>query len=333
VIVLAMADQNKVEEKFEGGVRFVLVDNQWVPVHEGLVDEPQEQIPDYLEVLKQKREQEKMEDAMLAQGQLPPHLAIAEAKAEKKRLKAKQKNTGVLISGFRKTGSPLDVEEFADWITKFAGVVKKNPETRRRIVKLKTNEDGSFSGDVLVVFFRPESVQQALDIVEGMEYESGFRLTVKRAKKEKKEGGGEKSTARKKDKRIKLYDQEKELDWEEEEEKLHVIVTGLFTLDEVRQGSVDFYDELKSDLEAELSKMGIVKGIKIFNYNPDGVVAVKFEKSKGAIRCVDIMNGRFFAGRQLKCFYYDGFTNYDVPESEEDRRARIAKFGDWLGNT
>lgn len=145
-------------EKFEDGVRWVLVDGQWVPEHVEAAEEVQE-IPDYLEILKQKREQEKMEDAMIAQGKLPPHLALAEAKAEKKRQKAKQKNTGVLISGLP-TNKTIDEDEFADWVTKFAGVIKKNPETRKRIVKFKKNDDGTFSGDVLVVFFRPESVQQ-----------------------------------------------------------------------------------------------------------------------------------------------------------------------------
>lgn len=313
------------EEKVEDGVRWVLVEGQWAPVYE----EAQEEIPDYLEVLKKKREQEKMEDAMLAQGQLPPHLALAEAKAEKKRQKAKQKNTGVLISGLPESG--VDVEEFGDWVSKFAGVIKKNPETRQRIIKLKTKEDGSFSGEVLVVFFRPESVQQAISILEGMEFVPGYPVSVKRAIKAKKEGE-EPQGRKKRDRRVKLYDQEKELDWEEEEEKLHVILTGMFTLQEVREAGTDFYDELKADLEAELSKMGKVKSIKIFHYNPDGVVAVKFEKSKGAIRCIERMNGRFFAGRQLSCFYYDGFTNYDIPETEEDRKLRIAKFGEWLGN-
>lgn len=110
-----------------------------------------------------------------------------------------------------------------------------------------------------------------------MEFLPGHPLTVKRMKKEKKEG--EVAQGRKKhDKRIKLYDQEKELDWEEEEEKLHVILKNVFTLQEVRDGPAEFYDELRADLESELSKLGTVKNIKIFNYNPEGVVAIKFEK-------------------------------------------------------
>ena len=319
-----------------------------------------EAIPDYLEILAQKKRQEKMEDEMLAAGQLPPHLAAAEgepmpgrpgrnppnsplltfllflpsllsslsaAKLERKRHRAKQKNSGVLITGLPPA---VDAEELADFVSKFAGVIKKNPETRRRVVKLQhDSETGAFNGSAVVVFFRPESVQQAVTILSGMEYAPGYTIDVKPHKKEKKEG--EKGKQKKRDKRVKLYDQEKELDWQEDEDRVHVILKGMFTLDEVREGGIEFFEELREDIETELTKCGTVKSIKIFEYNPEGVVAVKFEKPKGAIRCVDWMNGRFFAGRQLECFYYDGFTNYEVKETEEDRARRIAKFGEWLG--
>jgi len=81
-------------------------------------------------------------------------------------------------------------------------------------------------------------------------------------------------------------------------------------------------NELKAELQDEFGKFGAVKGIKIFQYNPEGVVAVKYEKAKGALRCLDRMNGRFFAGRRLEAFYYDGFTNYFVEETDEDRARR-----------
>ncbi len=322
-----------VREKVVDGVRWLLVDGQWlpeVPPEEPGNGEAVDDIPDYLEILRQKRAQEKMEDEMLAAGKLPPHLAAAEAKLEKKRQRAKQKNTGVTISGLP---PDTDAEELADWVTKYAGVVKKNPETRSRVVKLLRGPDGRFNGEALVVFFKSESVQQACGgIMQGMEYAPGFPVSIKPAKREKKkEGEPVQQGQKKRDKRIKLYDQEKELEWGEEEEKLHVIIQNVFTLEEVREGGMDFFEELRNDLTEELSKLGTLKTLKIFQYNPQGTVAVKFEKAKGAIRCIERMNGRFFAGRQLACFYYDGFTNYEVKETDEDRELRIAKFGEWLG--
>ena len=42
------------------------------------------------------------------------------------------------------------------------------------------------------------------------------------------------------------------------------------------------------------------------------------------------MNGRWFAGRQLVAMFYDGFTNYFVGESEEERAARDKEWEKWL---
>jgi HIV Tat-specific factor 1 len=42
------------------------------------------------------------------------------------------------------------------------------------------------------------------------------------------------------------------------------------------------------------------------------------------------MNGRWFAKRQLIAEYYDGFTNYDVRESDEQEEERIKKWHAWL---
>ena len=43
------------------------------------------------------------------------------------------------------------------------------------------------------------------------------------------------------------------------------------------------------------------------------------------------MNGRFFDGRELKCFYWDGKIDYKVVRESDDVVAeRINQFGDWL---
>jgi len=42
------------------------------------------------------------------------------------------------------------------------------------------------------------------------------------------------------------------------------------------------------------------------------------------------MNGRFFDGRQLTAEFYDGYTDYYVPEKEEDRIARDKEWEKFL---
>lgn len=42
------------------------------------------------------------------------------------------------------------------------------------------------------------------------------------------------------------------------------------------------------------------------------------------------MNGRYFAGKQISADYYDGFTNYKVEESEEQRKLREAAWSKFI---
>lgn len=42
------------------------------------------------------------------------------------------------------------------------------------------------------------------------------------------------------------------------------------------------------------------------------------------------MNGRYFDGRQLEAFYYDGFTDYFTPETEEEIAERDKAWAAWL---
>lgn len=78
-------------------------------------------------------------------------------------------------------------------------------------------------------------------------------------------------------------------------------------------------------------KLGKVKKIILHEFNPEGVVQIKFEDAKAAEECVKLMNGRFFGGKQLECFYWDGTTNYRVTrESHKQQQKRIDQFGAWL---
>jgi len=49
-----------------------------------------------------------------------------------------------------------------------------------------------------------------------------------------------------------------------------------------------------------------------------------------AEKCIQVMNGRWFDGRQLVAEFYDGFTNYFVEESEEEKAVRDKEWAKWL---
>jgi hypothetical protein len=69
--------------------------------------------------------------------------------------------------------------------------------------------------------------------------------------------------------------------------------------------------------------------ITLFPKHADGVVVIKFESSGSAATCVDVMNGRFFAGRKLECGFWDG-TDYTHRESKTEEQERAEKFQAWL---
>jgi len=91
-----------------------------------------------------------------------------------------------------------------------------------------------------------------------------------------------------------------------------------------------FYRDLKAEIQLECEKLGPTESVRVFENNPEGVVAVKYESSRAAQRCLDVMNARWFGGRQITVDYYDGLSDYVVKESEEQMNARLAKFEEWL---
>ena len=82
--------------------------------------------------------------------------------------------------------------------------------------------------------------------------------------------------------------------------------------------------------------------LHIMQREPEGIVIVKFTDPIAAQACVIKNNKRFFGGRQLGAWIYDGKTRYrksgageetaakegETPEEAEQRR--LAEFGQWL---
>jgi len=93
-----------------------------------------------------------------------------------------------------------------------------------------------------------------------------------------------------------------------------------------------FFEELEIDIRSEIeNSIGPVEKMHFFRENPNGVIKVKFQSALHAEECIKKMNGRFFDGRQIKCFFWDGKTDYKVVrESKEEIERRIDEFGKWL---
>lgn len=254
-------------------------------------------------------------------------------------------------------GLPLDITEgeLMDWAKK-AGVIKLDPDSKLPKVKLYRNPDHSLKGDASVSFLFPESVQQALVLLDGDQIRYNFPVSVEEAKYDSTnkashainnhngdadDDADDSDAAKPKVKRkhavaarakLTVHEQQQRaLSWDEDVyKKRHVILSNLFVPKEIDPDDLEFYSDLKADVRRECEKLGRVESIHVFEGSPTGTIAVKFADWLGADRCVRTMTGRRFDQRTIVAQYYDNKTDYAVGESADARAARDAAFAKWL---
>jgi HIV Tat-specific factor 1 len=83
--------------------------------------------------------------------------------------KSERKNTAVYV-----TSLPPDatVEEVNEVFSK-CGVIAEEIDSGRPRIKLYTDDQGNVKGDALIVYFRPESVQLAIQMLDDMDFRFG----------------------------------------------------------------------------------------------------------------------------------------------------------------
>ncbi|KAI1501729.1 hypothetical protein F5X99DRAFT_190062 [Biscogniauxia marginata] len=81
-----------------------------------------------------------------------------------------RQNTAIYV-----TGLPLDVtvDEVHETFSRKCGVIAEEIDSGRPRIKLYTDEKGNFKGDALVVFFKPQSVDMAIMLLD----DTDFRFT------------------------------------------------------------------------------------------------------------------------------------------------------------
>lgn len=88
-------------------------------------------------------------------------------------MERKSKNTAVYV-----TGLPLDAEQ-DEIVERFSrcGVIEEDDEGEPK-VKMYAKDDGSFSGEALVVYFKEDSVTLAINLLDEAELRLGDPSTV-----------------------------------------------------------------------------------------------------------------------------------------------------------
>ncbi|KAG6587151.1 HIV Tat-specific factor 1 [Phytophthora cinnamomi] len=94
--------------------------------------------------------------------------------------------------------------------------------------------------------------------------------------------------------------------------------------DPIEGSDAEFFDELEDDMRSECCKHGAVEHVQII---ADGSVVVRFAELNAAIACLKVMNGRWFAGRQIEA-QFDQATAENPSDADTKVEAFLASLGE-----
>ncbi|KAK9475029.1 uncharacterized protein V1510DRAFT_409846 [Dipodascopsis tothii] len=266
----------------------------------------------------------------------------------------KKKNSALYI-----TNLPRDVtyDELEQAVSRF-GLVAEDISTGKKRIRIYTDDDGTPKGDALIVFFRAESVQLAVDMLDDTDFRPGQanpqgRIKVQEAdysfKVEKEAQPIQQRSAKEKREILKSVQKlnSKLADWDDDDVPQQangrwrkvVILKHVFTLKELDEDVTAALD-IKEDIREGCEEIGPVTNVTLYDLEEDGVVSVRFQNADDAEECVDRMDGRFFGGRRITATIYDGEVRYRKAkkaapaglddDADRDEQDRLEKFGEWL---
>lgn len=267
-------------------------------------------------------------------------------KAKKQATQQKQppQNRAVYV-----TGLPLDVtvDEVAEAFSRKCGVIAEEIDSGRPRIKLYTDADGNFKGDALVVFFKPQSVDMAIMLLDDTHFrysESGLgsgKMRVQAAdtsykKVQEGDSAQQKQSNHHRDNkdREKIIKKTQKLsaklaDWSDDEsayvpaeqrtgkkDKM-VILKHMFTMEELEEDPAALLD-IKEDIREECEKLGDVTNVVLYDLEPEGIVSIKFRRPESAEACVQMMNGRNFGGQMVEAYIPTGRLKFKKSKDNND---------------
>lgn len=240
----------------------------------------------------------------------------------------------------------MTVDEVAEVFSRKCGVIAEEIDSGRPRIKLYTDADGKFKGDALVVFFKPQSVDMAIMLLDDTHFrysDSGLgsgKMRVQAAdtsykKTQVQEGDGaqqkQQSAGKDREKVIRKTQKlsAKLADWSDDEsayvppeqrtgkkDKM-VILKHMFTMQELEEDPAVLL-EIKEDIREECEKLGEVTNVVLYDLEPEGIVSVKFRRPESADACVQMMDGRSFGGQKVEAYIPTGRLKFNKSKDNND---------------
>ncbi|KAH7328667.1 hypothetical protein B0I35DRAFT_418002 [Stachybotrys elegans] len=265
-----------------------------------------------------------------------------------------KQNTAVYVTGLP---SDATVEEVHDLFSRKGGVIAEEIDSGAPRIKLYTDSEGNFKGDALVVFFKPQSVDMAIMLLDDTDFrispsgsgEGRMRvqaadMSYKKVQYDKEDGAagqGDKGKPQSSDRKPQKNDRDRQkiikktqkldaklADWDDDDaypiqaaptkwDKV-VILQHMFTLQELEEDPAALL-EIKEDIRDECSKLGAVTNVVLYDLEPEGVVSVKFNDVDSAAACIKLMHGRSFDGRTVEATLATGRERFRKSKNEENK--------------
>lgn len=285
---------------------------------------------------------------------------------------SEKKNTSIFVANLPED---ITVDELDGIFSKF-GIIMDDMFAAVNTPRIKiypSSTTASGCCEALIVFLREESAEMAIKYMDSAIIRQNIVISVEKAQF-KHDSSGVSNQAQQpaaidpQTWKERMREMKLKLEWGEEEETATtatitkgmeswnriLVIRGMFSSPTDLTKDPSLVLDLKEDLLMECeSKCGRVASVKVFPLK--GVCAVKFFAANDALKALYLMDKRYFDGRQLEAFFYDGSfslkekkamstaalrddgndtdTDTDTDDDDdklEDEDERLDKFGDWL---
>ncbi|KAH7171102.1 hypothetical protein EDB81DRAFT_837638 [Dactylonectria macrodidyma] len=310
---------------------------RWLPAAEGHdAPDPHEPLNDNKKYAAEDEGKRKRKNGLGNDFEIPDAPKPTRPNKKQKAPPQPKQNTAVYVTGLPADATVAEVHEL---FSRKCGVVAEEIDSGAPRIKLYNDSEGNFKGDALIVFFKPQSVEMAIMLLD----DTDFRLTAsgtregrirvqaadssyKKVKYDQEGAPSDKDGLERRPQKSN-YDRQKIIkktqkldaklaDWDDDlpyqtqteaapkRDKV-VILRHMFTLEELEEDPAALL-EIKEDIRDECSKLGIVTNVVLFDQEPDGMVSVKFQDAQSALACIKLMHGRSFDGRIVEAVLATG---------------------------